>query len=122
VKYLLLIMTPPVDDNGPIEPITETGGPKAEEFMAWSKELDAAGVVVESNVLDVTSVRSVLVRRDDERIVTDGPFAEAREIVGAYVLLDVPDMDAAIDWAARCPGSRYGSVQVREVWEPPNFA
>jgi hypothetical protein len=119
VNYLLLIMTPPVDASGPIEPVTEPDGPVAEEFMAWQKELEAAGVIVDGRPLDITSVRSVSVRRGDERIVTDGPFAESREIVGGYVVIDVPDLDSALDWAGRCPGARYGSVQVREVWTPP---
>ena len=48
------------------------------------------------------------VRPDGERVVTDGPFAETREMVGGYYLIDVPDLDAAIDWAARCPGAQHG--------------
>jgi len=43
------------------------------------------------------------------------PFAETREVLGGYYLLDVPDLDAALDWAARCPGSKYGSVEVRPI-------
>jgi len=50
-----------------------------------------------------------------ERVVADGPFAETREVLGGYYLLDVPDLDAALDWAARCPGSKYGSVEVRPI-------
>ena len=51
-------------------------------------------------------------------MVTDGPFAETREVLGGYYLLDVPDLDAALDWAARCPGSRNGGkVEVRPVME-----
>jgi hypothetical protein len=52
-----------------------------------------------------------------ERTVTDGPFAETREVLGGFYLFDVPDLDAALDWAARCPGARYGSIEVRPVME-----
>jgi hypothetical protein len=53
--------------------------------------------------------------KGDERVVTDGPFAETREVLGGYYLLDVPDLDAALDGAARCPGAKYGSVEVRPI-------
>jgi hypothetical protein len=55
--------------------------------------------------------------KDDERVVTDGPFAETREVLGGYYLIDVPDLDAAIDWAAKCPGAKYGSVELRPIME-----
>ena len=57
-------------------------------------------------------------RPDGERVVTDGPFAETREMVGGYYLIDVSDLDAAIDWAARCPGAQHGRMEVRTIWEP----
>ncbi|MEV5078565.1 YciI family protein [Streptomyces sp. NPDC056159] len=77
-----------------------------------------AGVKLAGNALDVSNATTVRVRVNGERVVTDGPFAETREIVGGYYLIDVPDLDAALDWAARCPGARYGTVEVRTVWEP----
>jgi hypothetical protein len=55
--------------------------------------------------------------KDGERVVTDGPFAETREVLGGYYLIDVPDLDSALDWAARCPGAKYGSMEVRPIQE-----
>jgi hypothetical protein len=114
MKYLMLIHTP--------DPASATrnpsDGPTVEEFMAFHKTITDAGVVLESNALDVGHATSVEVRPDGERVVTDGPFAETREMVGGYYLIDVPDLDAAIDWAARCPGSRHGRLEVRTIWEP----
>jgi hypothetical protein len=52
-----------------------------------------------------------------ERLVTNGPFAESREYLGGYQVIDVPDLDAALDWAARCPGAKYGRVEVRPLAE-----
>jgi hypothetical protein len=48
--------------------------------------------------------------------VLDGPFAETKEQLGGYYLIDVPDEDAAVSWAARCPAAQYGTVEVRPVW------
>jgi hypothetical protein len=67
----------------------------------------------------VTATR-VQVAGDGKRTVTDGPFAETREVLGGIYVIDVPDLDVALDWAARCPGSRGGgSVVVRPVAEFP---
>lgn len=57
--------------------------------------------------------------RDDETLITDGPFAETKEILGGYYLIDVPDLDAALAWAAKMPNIMYGSVEVRPIWEIP---
>lgn len=114
MKYLLLINTrsPESTEERPAE------GPTMEEFMAFDKAISDAGVKLDGNALDISNATTVLVRVNGERVVTDGPFAETREIVGGYYLIDVPDLDAAIDWAARCPGARYGTMHVRTVWEP----
>jgi len=112
VKYLLLIHTPDPNSQAP-----GCDAPTVEEFMAFDKTITDAGVVLGSNALDVEHATSVEVR-GGERVVTDGPFAETREMVGGYYLIDVPDLDAAIDWAARCPGSGAGRMEVRTIWEP----
>jgi len=113
VKYLLLIHTPDPNSQAP-----GCEAPTVEEFMAYHKTITDAGVVLESNALDVEHVTSVVVRPDGERVVTDGPFAETRELVGGYYLIDVPDLDVAIDWAARCHGAPHGRMEVRTIWEP----
>ncbi|WP_425555935.1 YciI family protein [Kitasatospora nipponensis] len=85
-------------------------------FMAYTKEVYDAGVMVHSNALDsFETATSVRVGASGERVVTDGPFAETREYLGGYYVLDLPDLDAAIDWAARCPGARAGRVEVRPI-------
>jgi hypothetical protein len=48
--------------------------------------------------------------------VLDGPYAETKEQLGGYYLIDVPDLDAALSWAARCPGASFGTIEVRPVW------
>jgi hypothetical protein len=113
MKYLLLIHTPDPASSAP-----RCDAPTVEQFMAFEKAINGAGVVLESNALDTEHATSVEVRPDGERVVTDGPFAETREMVGGYYLIDVPDLDAAIEWAARCPGATAGRMEVRTIWEP----
>ncbi len=114
MKYLLLIHTPDPTSSAR----NRTDGPTVEEWMAFHKTITGAGVVLESNALDVEHATSVEVRPGGERVVTDGPFAETRELVGGYYLIDVPDLDVAIEWAARCPGAAHGRMEVRTIWEP----
>jgi hypothetical protein len=84
-----------------------------EAFMAYHKAARDAGVMVDSNVLDsFETATSVRVDRAGERFITDGPFAETREYLGGYYILDLPDLDTAIDWAAQGPG-RGGSKCAR---------
>ena len=52
----------------------------------------------------------------DGSTVTDGPFAETKETLGGYYLIEAPDLDAALSWAARCPGAQHGAIEVRPVW------
>ena len=114
MKYMLLIYGP-------------TGGDWSEEavqaemnsYWEYEKAVADAGVKLASEALQNTdTATTVAVRADGERVVTDGPFAETREILGGFYLLDVPDLDAALDWAARCPGSHNGSrIEVRPALE-----
>ena len=54
--------------------------------------------------------------RDGKREVLDGPYADTKEQLASYFTIDVPDLDAAIAWAARCPSARHGSVEIRPIW------
>jgi hypothetical protein len=86
------------------------------EYGAYHDALAKAGVLLGSNRLQPTASTTV-VRVDDGRTqVLDGPYVEAKEQLGGYFLIEVPDLDAAITWAARCPGAQHGVVEVRPVW------
>jgi hypothetical protein len=114
VKYLLLIIG--TRNAEPMAADADQG--LMQEFMAYHKAVCDAGIMVDSNVLDsFETATSVQVDQSGQRIITDGPFAETREYLGGYYLLDLPDLDTAIDWAARCPGARAGRVEVRPVQE-----
>ncbi|WP_440066616.1 YciI family protein [Streptosporangium sp. OZ121] len=91
-----------------------------QEWVVYEKALKEAGVLVSGHALkDVSTATTIRIGPAGERIVTtDGPFAETREILGGYDVIDVPNLDVALDWAARCPGARYGgSVVVRPIDE-----
>jgi hypothetical protein len=112
MKYMLLIIGTQ-DAEGLA---AETNPGLMEAFMSYHQSVREAGIMVDSNVLDsFETATSVRVDQSGERIVTDGPFAETREYLGGYYILDLPDLDAAIDWAARCPGARDGRVEVRPI-------
>ena len=85
-------------------------------YMAYSKALQDAKVLVASNRLRPTSAATTVRTVDGQTKVLDGPFAETKEQLGGYYLIDVPDLDAALDWAKRCPAARYGTVEVRPIW------
>ena len=84
-----------------------------------SEELTANGKLLGGSPLHPTSSASSVRVRDGKRLFTDGPFAETREQLGGYKLLDVKDQDEALDIAARCPVARAGTVEVRPVREGP---
>jgi hypothetical protein len=85
-------------------------------YRAFGEEGRAAGVVLGGNELapirDATTVRV----RGDETLVTDGPYAEVKEALGGYYLLDCDTIDEAVDWAARIPGAEHGAVEVRPLY------
>jgi hypothetical protein len=82
-------------------------------FDAYAKALDEAGVLRSAEVLEpAASARSVSVRKG-ARHVRDGPFAETKEMFAGIFVIDVPDLDAALAWAARCPAAEWGTVEVR---------
>jgi len=92
-------------------------GCEPSDWMAFDKEIKEAGVFVSGESLaDLVTATAVRVGANGERTVTDGPFAETREVLGGFYVIDVPDLDVALDWAARCPGALGdGSIVVRPI-------
>jgi hypothetical protein len=106
MQYLLLIYIP---TEPPAEPATHA------QWMDYSRQLAASGAMVAGDALQGVDTATTVRVRDDETLVTDGPFAETKEMLGGYYLIDVPDLDSALGWAARIPIVGYGSVEVRPV-------
>jgi hypothetical protein len=113
VNYLLLIYSEEPNEAPSPEVMDQVMG----EYWEFEKAVADAGVKVGGAALQPSQTATTVRLKNGERVVTDGPFAETREVLGGYYLLDVPDLDAALDWAARCPGVKYGSMEVRPVME-----
>lgn len=88
-----------------------------EDWQIFDKSVKEAGIFVTGMPLaDLVTATTVRVDAAGERTVTDGPYAETREVLGGILVIDVPDLDVALDWAARCPGARDGgSIVVRPI-------
>lgn len=85
-------------------------------YQAYTEALRKAGALVGSNRLRPTSSATTVRVADGKSHVQDGPFIDSKEQVGGYYLIEAPDLDAAISWAARCPGAGHGTIEVRPVW------
>ena len=84
-----------------------------EAFGAYGRALESAGVLLSADVLQPTSGTTSVTRRDGGLRVQDGPFAETKEALAGIFMVEVPDLDAAIGWAEKCPGAQWGVVEVR---------
>ena len=109
-QYMLLINIPSAGSPSPDE-----GGPSTEDWFRYTQELQGAGVMVAGDALELVESATTVRVRDGETLITDGPFAETKEVLGGYYIVDVPDLDAALKWAAKMPNITYGSVEVRPV-------
>lgn len=84
-------------------------------WNAYMGAIAQAGVMVSGNGLQPPEVSTTLRMADGKRHVVDGPFADTKEMLGGYVILDVADLDGALEWAARAPCVATGSVEIRPV-------
>jgi hypothetical protein len=84
-----------------------------EAFGAYGRALASAGVLVSADVLRSTAATTTVTCREGVLRVQDGPFAETKEALAGVFVLDLPDLDAAIGWAEKCPGAQWGVIEVR---------
>jgi hypothetical protein len=92
------------------------------EYFAYTQELRDAGAYVTGDALQPTETAKSIRVREGERLTTDGPFAETKEALGGYYLIDVETGEEAHDWAAKIPSARYGTIEVRPVVVFPETA
>jgi len=114
MEYLLMLY------NQPAYFATQTPAQQASGLAAYTAFYEAmhqAGVLRASNRLRPAETATTVTVRDNKTEVLNGPYAETREELGGYYLIDVPDLDAAMAWAARCPGASHGTVEVRPIWK-----
>jgi hypothetical protein len=93
----------------------EAGDGVFDDWLAYTQAVKDSGALVAAEQLEETETATTVRLRGGERLLTDGPFIETKEHLLGFYLVDVPDLDAAIDWAARMPLIRFGTVEVRPV-------
>ncbi|HTW27095.1 MAG TPA: YciI family protein [Acetobacteraceae bacterium] len=113
MQYMLLIS----GDEARMEAASEADTSRTvAAYAAYSEAMREAGIMRGGNRLRPTAAATTVRVRDGKTEVLNGPYAETREQLGGYFLIEVPDLDAALTWAARCPGAAYGSIEVRPIW------
>ena len=114
MKYLLSIYTDESSwDSATPEQIKET----MEAYYAFGREVEERGAYLAGEGLQPTAAATTVRVRKGERLITDGPFAETKEQLGGFYLLECKDLDEAIELAAKIPGAQSGSVEVRPVMD-----
>ena len=114
MKYLLLIY---YDENDVAAEGTDAQSEEFEAYLAFNAHLDEVGGNVAAEALQSVSTATTVRVRNDEVLLTDGPFAETKEQLGGFYMVEAMDLDQAIELATRIPSVRYGSVEVRPIWE-----
>ncbi|MEI9977355.1 MAG: YciI family protein [Ignavibacteriota bacterium] len=114
MQYLLMLYLKEGDWSAMTKAQQEQG---VAAYGAYTEALNQAQVFKGSNRLRPTSDATTVRVTDGKPQVLDGPYADSKEQLGGYFLIDVPDLDAAISWASRCPTASHGIVEVRPVWD-----
>lgn len=121
MQYLLLIYLP----EGAAPSAASDGAMATElgDYAAFTAESRRRGQFIAGEALEPTSTATSVRIRDGQTIVTDGPFAETKEALGGFYLLECHDLDEAIEMAAKIPAARRGTIEIRPIWVlPPAYA
>jgi hypothetical protein len=114
MRYMLLIYT---DERTDAQPGTPGFDEMATAYNAFGEEVRARGVFQTGEALLPTSMATTVRVRNDQRLTTDGPFAETKEQLGGFYILNCKDLDEALEFAAKIPGAKTGSIEVRPIME-----
>jgi len=113
MEYLLLIYT---NEAAMLGAPKEAASQTIAAYKAYTEAMKTAGVWRGSNRLRPTSDATTVRAPGGKQSVLNGPFAETKEQLAGYYMIEAPDLDAALAWAKRCPGAAHGSIEVRPVW------
>ena len=114
MRYLLMIYTPETD---PAEVSPEQRAQTTAMYTAFTREVRDRNAMQGGEALQPTTAATTVRVRDGKTLVTDGPYAETKEALGGFYLLDVKDLDEALELAAKIPGAQWGAIEVRPIWE-----
>lgn len=110
MRYTLFLHYPELGPGELSEEMMEAG--KA-AFHAYTDALDAAGVLISAEVLQPSTRTTRLTLADGTPRIQDGPYVDSREQIGGTFVIDVPDLDAALAWAEKCPAAQWGTIEIR---------
>lgn len=114
MQYLLLLH---VNESGWAQLTPEQQQQGTAAYMAYGEALRKAGAFVGSNRLKPSANTTTVRVANGKTQVLDGPYADTKEQIGGYYLIDVANLDSALSWASRCPAASHGTVEVRPVWQ-----
>ena len=114
MKYALLIYATP---EAAAKQVPPPGDGVIDSWLDYTRAVRQSGVLLAAEQLERTDTATSVRLQDGDRMLTDGPFMETKEHLAGFYLIDVPDLDTALDWAAKMPVMRYGTVEVRPVVE-----
>ena len=116
MKYLLMIYAPEVDQaTVPAEQVRQV----AADYERFTQEIVRRGVMLGGEALQPTTTATTVRVQKGGTVITDGPFAETKEALTGFYLVDVDDIDEALELAAKIPGANWGSIEVRPIWDVP---
>jgi hypothetical protein len=115
MRYLLLFYTVETDEAPPPDVATESHA----AYATFTADIKRRGLFQAGEALTPTSTATTVRVVDGETVATDGPFAETKEALGGFYLIEARDLDEAIEVAGRIPAARFGSIEVRPIWELP---
>jgi hypothetical protein len=113
MQYLLMIYN---NEAGMAAAPKEAVSQMSAAYAAYSEAMGKAGVVLGGARLRPSAEATTVRVKGGKTEVLDGPYADTKEQLGGYYLIDVPDLDAALSWAARCPTASNGTIEVRAIW------
>jgi len=113
MHYLVLIYSEEPSTTPSMEQLKAIGA----QYDAYTAMLRDRGAFVGGDELQPTSTATTIRVRDGQTLITDGPFAETKEALGGYYLIEAVDLDEAIELAQGCPGAQWGSIEVRPIME-----
>lgn len=114
MKYLTMIFT---DENSEVSLSPEEEAAMMAEYGEFMEAATAAGIMRGGERLRPTTAATTVRVQGGEVVTTDGPYAETKEHLGGYFIIDCENLDDAISWASRIPGARRGAIEVRPIWE-----
>ena len=121
MRYAILIYDTETANPSPEPPPAEVWQTVMDEYNAYTKMLQERDALRAGEALQPVQTATTIRQRDGQNVTTDGPFAETKEALGGFYIIEAPDLDAAIASAARIPGARVGSIEVRPIvdWNDP---